>query len=193
MHTGTIARREDSVLIVIDEQERLAAVMGQGVAVVDATVRLVRAVALLGVPMIVTRQYPKGLGDLEPRLAQAIDAAEAAGSGVLRVDKTAFDCFGEPEFVSALASTGGRQLIVAGMETHICVAQTTLAALRAGFDVHVAADACCSRDSRNNDLALGRMRAAGAVASVSESVMYEWTERAGTDEFRALLGIVKES
>jgi nicotinamidase-related amidase len=77
------------------------------------------------------------------------------------------------------------------METHICVAQTTLAALRAGFDVHVAADACCSRRSRDNDLALERMSTAGAVASVSESVMYEWAGRAGTDEFRALLGIVK--
>ena len=192
MQPQTIARRDDSVLVVVDEQQRLAAAMARRVPVVAATVRVVRAAALLGIPMVVTRQYPKGLGDLEPELVEAIVAAQAAGAQVFRVDKLSFDCFGEPTFREAVAASGRRQLVLAGMETHICVTQTALAALRGGFDVHVAADACCSREHDHHELAVARMRAAGAVVSVSESVMYEWAGEAGTDEFRELLGIVKE-
>jgi nicotinamidase-related amidase len=192
MQPHSVALRDDAALIIIDEQERLTAAMERRDSVVAATTRLVRAAALVGAPVIVTRQYPKGLGDTEPVLAQAIDAAEASGTWVSRIDKIAFDCFREPDFGGAVAIKGKQQLVIAGMETHICIAQTVLAALRAGFDVHVVADACCSREQTHHDVALARMRAAGAVVTVSESVMYEWVQQAGTDEFRALLGIVKD-
>jgi nicotinamidase-related amidase len=192
MQANTIARRDDSMLIIIDEQERLTAAMERRDPDVAATVRLVRAAALVGVPIIVTRQYPKGLGDLDPALAQALDAAQASGLLVSHVDKVAFDCFHEPDFGGAVAIRGKQQLIVAGMETHICVTQTVLAALRAGYDVHVAADACCSREQAHHEVALLRMRGAEAVVTTSESVMYEWVGEAGTEEFRELLGIVKD-
>jgi nicotinamidase-related amidase len=190
MPANTTASREDAVLLVVDEQERLAAVMERREGVLAATVRLVRTAALVGVPIVVTRQYPKGLGETEPGVVEALRAAEEMGARVLRVDKVAFDCFREPSFAETL--TGRTQILLAGMETHICVTQTTLSALRAGFDVHVAADACCSRDATCHDLALLRLREADAAITVSESVMYELVGVAGTDEFKALLGIVKD-
>lgn len=192
MPADTIARRGDAVLVIVDEQDRLAAVMDRRDAVVSASIRLVRTATLVGVPIVVTRQYPKGLGETDPALADALESARAAGASVTAIDKVAFDCFGEPAFAETLSRAGRCQIVLAGMETHICVTQTALSGLRRDFDVHVAADACCSRDAASHDLALARMRAAGAVMSTAESVMYELVGEAGTDEFRSLLAIVKE-
>jgi len=191
MSSRSVVRRDDATLLVIDEQTRLAEVMQRREAVVSATERLVRTAALVGMPVVVTRQYPKGLGDTDARVEAAVVDVEAAGRTVVRLDKVAFDCFGDAGFVHGLAKLERRQLLIAGMETHICVTQTALSALRDEFDVHVAADACCSRRAGDHDLALARLRAAGAVVSGSESVMYELVGEAGTDEFRALLAIVK--
>jgi nicotinamidase-related amidase len=192
MPSTTTARREDAVLVVVDEQERLAVAMRHRERVAATTVRLVRVAHLVGLPIVVTRQYPKGLGDFEPPLRDAIATAEAAGSRVSHIDKLAFDCFGDPAFRDAIAATGRQQLIIAGMETHICITQTALSATRMGFEAHVVADACCSRSDEHHALALDRMRAADVVVTTGESVMYELVGTAGTHEFRALLGIVKE-
>lgn len=192
MPVDTIARRDDAVLVVIDEQERLTLAMEHREPVLAATRRLIRTATLVGVPVVVTRQYPKGLGDIDPWLAEGIEAARSEGAEVSFVDKIAFDCFGETAFAEKVERPDRRQLIIAGMETHICVAQTVLTAQRRGFDVHVVADACCSRDEASHGVALDRLRMAGAVVTVAESVMYELVGQAGTDEFRALLTIVKE-
>lgn len=193
MPADTTARRDDAVLVIVDEQERLTAVMERRDEVVSAAMRLVRTAALVRMPIVVTRQYPKGLGDTDPTLAEAIEAARSAGAAVAAIDKVAFDCFGEPAFAKALERSSRRQMLLAGMETHICVAQTALSALHAGFDVHVVGDACCSRDTRSHESALERMRGAGAVVTTTESAMYELVGEAGTDEFRALLAIVKNT
>ena len=192
MPADTIARRDDAVLVVVDEQERLAVAMERRESVLANTLRLVRTAALVGVPVVVTRQYPKGLGDIESRLADELATAQGVGAQVTFVDKVAFDCFGESAFAEMVQRSDRRQLLLAGMETHICVAQTALSALREGFDVHVVADACCSREAGSHELALARVRGAGAVVTVAESVMYELVGEAGTDEFRSLLAIVKE-
>ena len=184
--------RTDAVLVVIDEQERLTAAMDRRELVVAVTSRLIRVAALVGVPVVVTRQYPKGLGDLDSALGTAIEVAKMAGMLAVVVDKVAFDCFGEPAFSGALRDSGRGQVIIVGMETHICVAQTALTALRSGLDVHVVADSCCCREDSNHEVSLQRLRRAGAVVTTSESVMYELVGEAGTEEFRALLGIVKE-
>lgn len=188
---ASVLHSDDAVLIVVDVQERLAAAMDRRRSVLDACDKLVRTAALTGVPVLATRQYPSGLGDLEPALAERLAALADEGASVLGADKVAFDCFAEPTFVEALAATGRHQLVIAGMETHICVTQTALAALAAGFDVHVVADACCSRDAENHERALARLSAAGAVVTVTESVLYELVGEAGTEEFRSLLRIVK--
>lgn len=189
--TSSVASRSHAVLLVVDVQERLAAAMSRRQAVLDSTSKLVRTAALVGVPVIVTRQYPTGLGDVEPVLRVAIESAADATS-VIWANKVAFDCFAEPAFTEALASTDRRQVVIAGMESHICIVQTALSALMQGFDVHVVGDSCCSREAASHESALARLRTAGAVITTTESVLYELVGEAATDEFRALLRIVKE-
>jgi nicotinamidase-related amidase len=191
MTSATIADRASAVLVVIDLQGRLAAAMERRASVLGATGKLVGVAALTGVPIVATRQYPTGLGDLEPVVRDSIEAA-ASHTHATFVDKVTFDCFGEPGFSAAIEQAGRRQLVIAGMETHICVVQTALTAIRSGFDVHVVADACCSRDARTHELALDRLGSAGAVVTTTESVLYELVGAAATDEFRSLLKIVKE-
>lgn len=188
----TLVDRGDLVLVVIDIQERLAAAMTRREQVVSSASRLARAAALLGAPIMVTRQYPKGLGSTVESLESVIMELAHRGARVTSVDKTAFCCAAEDEFVEALSATGRRQVVIVGMETHICVAQTALALAGNGYQVQVVADACCSRRDEDHAVALDRMRAAGVIVTTSESVMYEAVGRAATDEFRGLLEIVKE-
>ncbi len=189
--TLTVASRSQAAVLVIDIQERLAAVMPQRDAVLESMSKIVRTAALVELPIVVTLQYPTGLGDAEPAVrAAAQSAAEVVP--VAWVNKIAFDCFAEPAFVEALATTERRQLVIVGMESHICVVQTALSALREGFDVHVVGDGCCSRDPASHESAMARLRDAGAVITTTESVLYELVGEAGTDEFRELLRIVKD-
>lgn len=185
---ASMADRSKAILVVIDIQERLAAAMARREQVLSRTLLAARVAGIVGVPVVVTRQYPKGLGDIEQVLAEGLPADEP---GRVQVDKLSFDCFCEPAFCDAVAATGRSQLVLCGMETHICVTQTALAGLREGFDVHVLADACCSREDENHALALNRLGNAGAVISTAESCAYELVGRAGTDEFKRLLGVVK--
>lgn len=189
--TTGVLQRERAALVVIDIQERLAAAMPHRERVIARTRLLIATASIVGVPVIATRQYPRGLGELEPDLIAALEESDSQGNAAARVDKVAFDCFAEPEFSSALVAAGRTQLLIAGMETHICVCQTALAGLKQGLDIHVAADACCSRDDSNHDLAITRLAHAGAVVTTAESAAYELVGKAGTDEFKALLGAVK--
>lgn len=187
----TLIDRDDLVLVIIDIQERLADVMEMRGQVVSAAIRLAKAAALVGAPIILTRQYPKGLGPTAEELESVLLGLAESGARVTGVDKTAFCCASEEDFVEALSATGRRQVVLVGMETHICVAQTALALAGSGVQVQVPADACCSRDASMHDAALDRMRHSGVVITTSESVMYEAVGRAGTDEFKRLLEIVK--
>lgn len=186
-----LVRRDDLVLVLVDVQERLAAVMPRRDEVVAAAVRLAKTAALVGAPIMVTRQYPEGLGGTVPEVEEAVTRLASSGARVQGVDKTSFSCAGESEFAQALRAFGRRQVVLCGMETHVCVAQTALALAAEGYEVQVAADACCSRSDSDHAVALDRMRAAGVTVTVSESVMYEAVGRAATDEFRQLLAIVK--
>lgn len=188
---ASVLSREHALLVVVDIQERLAAAMERRQQVLDKTSLLIRAASIVGVPILVTRQYPKGLGDVEPALAGVLEEVRAAGKRVSVVDKVSFDCFGEQSFCDSIADSGKAQLLFAGMETHICITQTALAGLRENFDVHVAGDATCSREAESHELALQRLAHAGAVITSSESAAYELVGRAGTEEFKALLSAVK--
>ena len=177
---ASVCRREDALLVVVDIQERLAAVMDRRDAVVASVVRLIRTAALVGVPIVVTRQYPKGLGDTDPTVAEALSRSRRPGIGVLgptRSRSTASQTPGSPE--SSRAS-GRSQLVLAGMETHICIAQTALHAVRDGLEVQVAADACCSRHADAHRTAVDRMRAAGAVVTV-DGIGHVRARRSGGD------------
>lgn len=183
--------RNKAVLVVIDMQDRLAAAMDARDSVIRATGMLARTFALVGAPIVMTRQYPKGLGDTVPELEELFLGLARDGARVSGVDKMAFCAASEHEFADALGGTGRRQVVLAGMETHICIAQTALALIAQGYQVQVVADACCSRFADNHAVALDRLRSAGAVVTTAESVMYEMVGVAGTDEFKSLLGIVK--
>ncbi|MBN2847881.1 MAG: hydrolase [Coriobacteriia bacterium] len=182
--TAGLIDRTSAALVLIDAQERLADVMPHRDAVVNTMALLARAARVLGMPMVVTRQYPRGLGDTVPEIVEAVGPHEP-------VDKVAFDCAREPAFSHGLEALGRTQVIIAGMEAHICVTQTALSLGAGGYDVHVVADAVCSRRDADRDVALDRLRAAGVTVTTSESVIYEALGEAGTAEFRALLEIVK--
>jgi len=152
---------------------------------------LVRAAVILHAPVIVTRQYPKGLGDTVPELIAVLDGVAASAPTAVVVDKMDFDCMAERAFREALATTGRTHVAVVGMETHICVTQTALALASAGYTPHVVADGVCSRRDADHEVALTRLRAAGVDVLPSESVIYEALGRAGTREFRAVLEVVK--
>lgn len=189
---NAVLSRDSAVLVLIDMQERLASAMSRRDAVVSRALLLLRVASVVGLPVVVTRQYPQGLGATVSVLDEVASALAAEGAELHVVDKVDFDCFSEPGFVDAICRTGRRQILLAGMETHICVAQTALSGVREGYDVHVAADACCSRDHDSHTWALTRLGLAGAAISTAESAAYELVRRAGTDEFRALLAAVKE-
>lgn len=181
------------VLVLVDLQERLVSAMSEAdrSRVISRSMKLARAAALVGAPIVMTRQYPKGLGPAVSEIETLLLDLAYAGARVFGVDKVAFCCASEPTFMGALTATGRGQVVLAGMETHICVAQTALALASTHARVQVVADACCSRDSHAHELALDRMRDEGIVITHHESVMYEAVGVAGTDEFRALLEIVK--
>ena len=171
--------RDDTVLLVVDIQERLAVVMAERERVVANTGHLIAAAKLLGVPVLLTEQYPKGLGPTVPELRSALDPAPA-------IVKMTFDCCGEPAFAPALEQTGRSTVIVCGMEAHICVLQTVLGLLATGMNVHVVADAVCSRNPENARTALELQRDAGAVVTCTETVLFQLLGRAGTPEFKAI-------
>lgn len=188
---NTLAGRDTAVLVLIDMQERLAAAMSDRERVLAAAVRMTRAFALVGAPIMFTRQYPEGLGPTESVLEDVLLGLAEEGATVVGVDKAAFCACREPGFLDALGARDRPQVVLAGMETHICVTQTALDLAMRGFQVHVAADACCSRDVMMHNIALERLRSAGVVVTSSESVMYELVGCAATEEFRSLLRIVK--
>lgn len=176
--------REGAALLVIDIQERLAVAMAEREKVVANAGHLIAAAKLLGVPVVHTEQYPRGLGPTVPELRAALAPAAA-------VEKLTFDCCGEPTFAPALEATGRSTVIVCGMETHICVLQTVLGLLAQGLIVHVAADAVCSRSEENWRTALELMRDAGAVITCTETVMFQLLVQAGTPEFKAIQARIK--
>lgn len=186
MRNDHLIDASDAVLIVVDVQERLAATMGNETEVVGVISRMVRVAGTLGIPVMYTEQYPRGLGRTIVSLQTVLMTA------VGPVEKLTFDCCGEPAFIDALRSFDRHQVILTGMEAHICVTQTALHLLSDGYRVHVVADAVCSAADRDRDIALERLRAAGVEVTTSESAIYEATGAAGTDVFRRVLDIVKE-
>lgn len=176
--------RADSVLVVIDIQERLAVVMSEKEKVIGNTLRLIETAKLLGIPVLLTEQYPKGLGPTVHEIRRALPSCGP-------IEKLSFGCCGEPSFVKALASTGRRKAILCGMETHVCVLQTGIGLLKDGYDIHVVRDAVCSRSKENFTVGIGLMRDAGAVISGTETVLFQLLEKAGTEEFKVISKMVK--
>lgn len=185
-----LARRtleaEQSALVVIDIQQKLLPPIFQKEQLVRNAQLLVRAAGILRVPTLVSTQYAKGLGQTVPEIASLLADAEP-------VDKTLFSCFGSDSFCSVLKSLPGQRntLLLCGMESHICVTQTALAALREGYLVHVASDAVSSRTEWNWKIGLDRMRTAGAIISSTEMMIYELVRSSSSAAFKELLPNLK--
>lgn len=176
--------RDAALLVVVDLQERLAVVMEERHTVVANTLHLIEAAKLLSIPIMLTEQYPKGLGRTVSEVRDALPSHEA-------IEKIAFGCCGEPRFQNTLVSFGRRKVIVCGMETHVCVLQTCLGLLRDSYLVHVVTDAMCSRTKENHKTGIQFMRDAGAVITGTETVLFQLLEKAGTEEFRAISKRIK--
>lgn len=179
-----ILKKENAVLIVVDIQERLAVAMSEKDRVIANTQHLIEAARLLRLPLLVTEQYPKGLGP-------TVDGIKDALTEYAPIEKITFSCCGETSFLDAVSAGGKKQVILTGMETHVCVLQTCIDLLHAGYDVHVVSDAVCSRSSENYRTALEYMRDAGAVITCTETVLFQLLEKAGSDEFKAISKRIK--
>lgn len=182
--TMALLTRHDSALIVIDLQERLLAEIPRAEAIVASTVRLIRVADALGVPILWTEQYPKGLGATRPEVKEAL--GERAP-----IEKLSFGCMGDGGFSSALMQRGVKQMVLVGAESHVCVLQTALGATSRNLGVFVVADAVASREEAHHEAALSRMAWNGVDIVTSEMVIFEWLGKAGTPEFKAVLPIIK--
>jgi len=190
-----LAVAERSVLVVIDLQGKLVEKVHRAPLVLAATRRLLRIAELFRVPVVVTEQYSRGLGATHPGILEVFDALTVPHR---RFEKTAFGCLAEPGFEQLLAelrpgvSATRRQLVVAGIEAHVCVMQTVLEALGAGQEVHVCWEAVSGRGAEYREWALARMQQAGAAITNHESVAFEWAQHKDHAAFKALSALLKE-
>lgn len=185
MNRATLADRADSQLVLIDTQEKLCAVMPG--AVLPAVLRncsiLLQAAKLLDIPTVHTEQYPKGLGATLPELAQWLPAGTC-------IEKTSFSCCEESAFCDHLDDTR-RQVILTGMEAHVCVLQTALQLQEMGRQVFVVEDAVISRNPAHLANAMARLRQAGVIVSTAESVVFEWLKVAEGDAFKQIARLIR--
>ena len=173
----------ESALLVVDVQEKLVPAITDHQRVVFNTRRLVDGAKILDVPVVATEQYPKGLGPTVAELAERLGSIP---------EKLTFSCCGCPEIFADLRAKGIHKILVAGIETHVCVQQTVLDLLGDGWRVYVAVDAVGSRYAVDRDTALRRMDSAGAVLTTTEAALFEWCQEAGTERFKAISRLVRE-
>ena len=184
MRHDHILRRGESMLLVVDFQEKLLAAFKEPGKIVQSCAKLIKFSKIMGLPIVWTEQYPKGLG-------ATVDEIKAELSDLEPVEKLTFSCFGEPRFAESLSSHEAKQIMVCGIETHICVEQTVLDAIACGYQAHVITDACASRNKTDHKAGLRKMENAGAVSTCVEAAMYEILERSDAAEFRDVLQLVK--
>ena len=177
---------EQCALVVIDIQEKLLPPIFQREQLVRNAQLLIRAAGILKIPALISTQYAKGLGGTVPEVASLLPETDP-------IDKTLFSCFGSDVFCSVIKQVPGQRntLLLCGMESHICVTQTALGALREGYLVHVASDAVSSRTKWNWKIGLERMRSAGAVISSTEMMIYELMRSSSSAAFKELLPHLK--
>lgn len=177
-------RRDEAVVVFVDVQERFVPSIDGMERLIARLEILARGISTLGVPFLVTEQYPRGLGRTVPRVTEALPTHAA-------IEKMAFSCWGEERFVAALEATGRPAVILCGIEAHVCVQQTAVDLLDAGFRVFLPADGVSSRFPEDRELALRLLRREGVVVSSVESILFQLLERSDVAEFRAVQALVK--
>lgn len=179
--------RERSVLLVIDLQESYRGKLHEEPRTVAAARRLLQGAGLLGVPVVLTEQYPKGLGATRAEVAECVPAGSAC------FEKTRFSCLGAEglrEHLATLSGAGRDQLVVIGIETHVCVGQTIQELCAAGVETHAVRDAISARFALDDEVGWARLVAAGARPASSEGALFEWLRDARAPEFKAVHKLV---
>ena len=177
---------ENSALLIIDVQEKLAPAMDQDLyqQLVLHTNLLIEGFKAFDLPIIATEQYPRGLGHTVTELNGAIDQS--------CVEKVAFSCCGAGNFIEALEKSGAKQVVIVGMETHVCVFQTVIDLLDKGYGVHLVSDAVCSRFKSDYENAISTAARAGAVITTTEMALFQLVKVAGTAEFKTVSKLVRQ-
>ena len=180
----SVLSEDEAFLVVIDVQERFRSVQKDFERMLAGSVRLARAFHLLALPILLTEQYPKGLGHTVKELEDVLGESRALA-------KTCFSSCGSEEFSQRLRDLGRRQALVCGIETHVCVSQTVHDLLQSGFTVQVAVDAVESRNSQDRDVALRRMERSGAILTTSEAAAFELLGDAKNPKFKEVQALFK--
>ncbi len=179
----------DTALLVVDMQEKLLPAIDDHTRVIWNTGRLIDGANILSVTALATEQYPKGLGPTIRELAERLSP-----NGDKKIpEKRTFSCRGAENLFESLAEHSITRLLVAGIETHVCVQQTVLDALAAGFRVYVAVDAVGSRNPIDREIALRRMDSSGATLTTTEAALFEWCAVAGTPQFKQISQLVRQT
>jgi nicotinamidase-related amidase len=176
--------RRDTALLVVDVQGKLIGMVPEHKRIIWNIRRLIDGAKILGLPVAATEQYPQGLGQTTPELAERLGHVHA---------KLTFSCGSCGEIFHDFQQQGLYKILVAGIEAHVCVQQTVFDLLAEGFRVFVAADAVGSRFDIDYQIALRRMDSAGATLTTTEAALFEWCEAAGTSEFKQISLLVRES
>lgn len=176
--------RENAVLVVIDVQEKLFPLISDGEKILENMRKLIQFARIISMPIVLTEQYPKGLGPTIPEIRDLIP-------NIQPVEKVEFSCFGSEEFREIIKRLNAKSLIIVGIETHICVMQTAIEGVKEGFKVCVVSDATSSRNPEDKSAALERLRDNDIIVASTEMLIYELLKRAGTQEFREALKLIK--
>ena len=175
---------ENTALIIIDVQDKLSRVMYEKEMLFENLQKLIRGVQILGIPIIWTEQNPDGLGPTIPEVAHLL-------SDLQPIPKLSFSCCGDGRFLQELEALNRQQVLVTGIEAHVCVYQTAVDLLRLGYEVQIVADAVSSRTAENKEIGLEKMRSDGAGLTSMETALFELLKVAEGAEFREILKIVK--
>lgn len=178
-------KAEDTMALIIDLQERLVPVMSEREDVIHNTMKLIEGLNILGIPSVVTQQYTKGLGMTIPSIMRIY------GEAFAYMDKIHFSCMDETEILHKIESYQKKNVIVCGIETHVCVQQTVIDLLAAGYQVILVEDCVSSRKSNDKKIAVKRMYKEGATLATYESILFELARVSGNEEFKAISKIVK--
>jgi len=174
----------NTLMIIIDVQEKLSRLIFQREKLIDSTQRLIKGIKVFEIPVIITEQYPQGLGTTISDVTQLLP-------DVKRLSKVSFSCCGDEAFLKELRTIGRRQILVSGIEGHVCVYQTVVDLINYGYEVHVVTDTVSSRTPENRKIAFYLLDKAGATLTSVETVLFELLKIARGDKFKAISQIVK--
>jgi nicotinamidase-related amidase len=178
----TKLKRENTALIIIDIQEKFLPVIKNINEIIENTIKLIKSFQILKIPIIVTEQYPNGLG-------KTIDKIRNALRDYKPIEKISFNCFDNEDFFNILKNK--KNLVICGIESHVCVTQTSIDGISKGFTVHLIKDAVSSRKESDFAVAIERAKQEGALISSTEMIIFQLLGKAGTEEFKEIIRIIK--